>query len=253
VIVGQSTPAARALQRETRRIPIVFVQVTDPVRAGFVASMARPGGNITGMSMYEPAMGAKWIELLKEIAPVITRVALLFNPKTAPGGGSFFLRSIEAAASSLRVDPVAIPAHGAAEIEHGIDAFKRGVNDGLFVMPDLTMQGHRETIIALADRHRMPAVYSQRAFVAGGGLLSYGIDTIHQFRQAAEYVDRILRGQARRASGSGPGQIRVGGQPEDRQGARTRFPRQAARRRRRGDRVAPSCASTPVRSHAESV
>jgi putative tryptophan/tyrosine transport system substrate-binding protein len=144
--------------------------------------------------MYEPAMGAKWIELLKEIAPGVTRVALLFNPETTPGGGSFFLHSIEAAAPLLTVEPIAIPAHDATEIEHGIGAFTRGLNGGLFVMPDLTMQSHRELIIALADRHRTPAVYSQRTFVTSGGLISYGIDTIHQFRQAAEYVDRILRG-----------------------------------------------------------
>jgi putative ABC transport system substrate-binding protein len=194
VIVCQTTPSTRALQQETSTTPIVFIQVTDPVRAGFVASMARPGGNITGLSMYEPDMGAKWIELLKEIAPRITRVALLFNPKTAPGGGSFFLRSIEAAASSLGLEPIAIPAHDASEIEHGISVFTRGLSGGLFVMPDQTMHFHRTLIITLADRYRIPAVYSQRNYVTSGGLLSYGIDTIHQFRQAADYVDRILRG-----------------------------------------------------------
>ena len=194
VIVTQTTPSARALQRETRTIPIVFIQVTDPVRAGFVASMARPGGNFTGLSMYEPAMGAKWIELLKEIAPSVTQVALLFNPETAPGGGSFFLHSIQIAASALAVEPVAIPTHDAAGITHGIHAFNQTANGGLFVMPDQTMHLHRELIIALADQHRIPAVYSQRHFVISGGLLSYGIDTVHQFRLAAEYVDRILRG-----------------------------------------------------------
>jgi putative ABC transport system substrate-binding protein len=194
-IVVQSTPGVRALQQVTNTIPAVFVQVTDPVRAGFVASMSRPGGNITGLSMYEPAMGAKWIELLKEIAPGIRRVALLFNPQTAPGGGSFFLRSIEAAASSLAVDPVPISVADAAGIERGINAFVSGSSGGgLFVMPDLTMQFHHELIVALARRHRLPAVYSQRVFVGGGGLISYGIDTVDQFRKAAEYVDRIFRG-----------------------------------------------------------
>ena len=193
-IVVQSTPGVRALQQETNTIPVVFVQVTDPVRAGFVASMSRPGGNITGLSMYEPAMGAKWVELLKEIAPGIKRVALLFNPKTAPGGGSFFQRSIEAAASSLTVDPVPISVADAAEIERGIDEFVSGSSGGLFVMPDLTMQFHHELIVALARRHRLPAVYSQRVFVSDGGLISYGIDTLDQFRKAAEYVDRIFRG-----------------------------------------------------------
>jgi putative tryptophan/tyrosine transport system substrate-binding protein len=194
VIVVQSTPGVRVLQQETSTIPIVFVQVTDPVRAGFVASMARPGGNMTGLSMYEPAMGAKWIELLKEIAPSIKRVALLFNPETAPGGGSFFLRSIEAAAKSLAVEPVPISVHDAAGIEHGIDAFANGSSGGLFVMPDLTTQFHHKLIVALANRHRIPAIYSQLTFVTSGGLIAYGIDTVPQFRQAAEYVDRILRG-----------------------------------------------------------
>ena len=193
-IVVQSTPGVRALQQETNTIPVVFVQVTDPVQAGFVASMSRPGGNMTGLSMYEPAMGAKWVELLKEIGPGMKRVALLFNPQTAPGGGSFFLRSIEAAASSLAVDPVPISVADAAGIERGIDAFVSGPSGGLFVMPDLTMQFHHELIVALARRHRLPAVYSQRVFVSAGGLISYGIDTVDQFRKAAEYVDRILRG-----------------------------------------------------------
>jgi putative ABC transport system substrate-binding protein len=193
-IIVQSTPGVRALQQETNSIPVVFVQVTDPVRAGFVASMSRPGGNMTGLSMYEPDMGAKWVELLKEIGPGIKRVALLFNPQTAPGGGSFFLRSIEAAASSLAVDPVPISVADAAGIERGIDAFASGSSGGLFVMPDLTMQFHHELIVALARRHRLPAIYSQRVFVSGGGLISYGIDTVDQFRKAAEYVDRILRG-----------------------------------------------------------
>jgi putative ABC transport system substrate-binding protein len=194
VVVGQATPSVRALQQETSSIPIVFVQVTDPVRAGFVASMARPGSNITGLSMYEPAMGSKWIELLKQIAPGMKRIALLFNPETAPGGGSFFLRSIEAVTSSMAVQRISILAHDAAEIERGIDQFTRGVNEGLFVMPDVTMQSHRELIISLTHRHRIPAIYPLRTYVTSGGLMSYGIAYIHQFRQAAEYVDRILRG-----------------------------------------------------------
>src|SRR5262249_3096422 len=156
-IVVQSTPGVRALQ-ETRTIPVVFVQVTDPVRAGFVASMSRPGGNVTGLSMYEPAMGGKWVELLKEVAPGIKRVALLFNPQTAPGGGSFFLNSIKAAASSLAVDPVPVPVADAAGIEHGIVAFASGTSGALFVMPDLTMQFHHELIVAMASRHKLPAV-----------------------------------------------------------------------------------------------
>jgi putative ABC transport system substrate-binding protein len=195
VIVCQTTPSVRALGQETHTIPIVFIQVTDPVRAGFVASMARPGGNVTGLSMYEPAMGAKWLEVLKEIAPDVARVALLFNPETAPGRGSFFLSSIEAAAPSLAVKPITTPVQDAAGIERAIAAFARESNGGLFVMPDLTTQFHRDLIIGLAARHQLPAVYSQRTFVLSGGLISYGVDTIHQFHLAATYVNRILRGE----------------------------------------------------------
>jgi len=194
VIVGQMTPSARALKNETSTIPIIFVQVTDPISAGFVKSLGSPGGNITGFAMYEPAMGTKWLELLKEIAPSVQRVALLFNPETAPGQGVFFSGAIEAAAPSFGVVPQAVPVHDAPEIERGIEAFARQPNGGIFVMPDLTMQSHRELIAALAARHRMPAVYSQRFFCTSGGLICYGIDTIEQFRQAATYVDRILRG-----------------------------------------------------------
>jgi ABC-type uncharacterized transport system substrate-binding protein len=194
VIVGQTTPSVRALGQESHTIPIVFIQVTDPVRAGFIVSMARPGGNVTGLSMYEPAMGAKWLEVLKEIAPGVARVALLFNPETAPGRGAFFLESIAVAAPALAVKPIASTVQDAAGIERAIAAFARESDGGLFVMPDLTTQSHRDLIVGLAARHRLPAVYSQRTFVTSGGLVSYGIDTIHQFRQAAEYVDRILRG-----------------------------------------------------------
>ena len=194
VIVGQATPSVLALGQATRTIPIVFVQVTDPVSAGFVTSLARPGGNITGFAMYEPAMGAKWLEILKEIAPGVARVALIFNPETAPGRGLFFLRSIETASPSFAVQPIATAVHDGAEIERAIDAFAREPNGGLFIMPDLTTQFHRELIIELAARHRLPAIYSQRSFVTSGGLIYYGIDTIEQFRQAASYVDRILRG-----------------------------------------------------------
>src|SRR5262245_18973148 len=187
-------PSARALKNETSTIPIIFVQVTDPISAGFVKSLGSPGGNITGFAMYEPAMGTKWLELLKEIAPSVQRVALLFNPENAPRQVVFFSGAIEAAAPSFGVVLQAVPVHDAPEIERGIEAFARQPNGGIFVMPDLTMQSHRELIAALAARHRMPAVYSPRILCPSGGLICYGIDTIEQFRQAATYVDRILRG-----------------------------------------------------------
>jgi len=194
VIVSQSTPSTRALKGATSSLPIVFVQVTDPVGAGFVMSLARPGRNITGFAMYEPAMGTKWLELLKEIAPGVSRVALLFNPETAPGRGAFFSAAIEASAPSFGMVSTALPVGGAAEIKRSIEAFARDPNGGLFVMPDVTTQLHRELIVGLAALHRIPAIYSQRFFITSGGLICYGVDTVEQFRQTASYVDRILRG-----------------------------------------------------------
>jgi putative tryptophan/tyrosine transport system substrate-binding protein len=194
VIVSQSTPSTRALKGATSSIPIVFVQVTDPVGAGFVMSLARPGTNITGFAMYEPAMGTKWLELLKEIAPGVSRVALLFNPETAPGRGAFFSAAIEAGAPSFGMVSTALPVGGVAEIKRSIEAFARDPNGGLFVMPDVTTQLHRELIVGLAALHRIPAIYSQRFFITSGGLICYGVDTVEQFRQTASYVDRILRG-----------------------------------------------------------
>jgi len=194
VILGQSTPSTRALKGATSSIPIVFVQVTDPVGAGFVKSLARPGSNITGFAMYEPAMGTKWLELLREIAPGVRRVGLLFNPETAPGRGVFFSDAIETAAPSFGVVSTALPVGGAAEIKISIQTFARDPNVGLFVMPDVTTQLHRELIVELAALHRIAAIYSQRFFITSGGLICYGVDTVEQFRQAASYVDRILRG-----------------------------------------------------------
>jgi putative tryptophan/tyrosine transport system substrate-binding protein len=194
VIVAQSTPSTRALQGETSTIPIVFVQVTDPIGAGFVTSLARPGGNITGFAMYEPAMGTKWLELLKEIAPGVSRVAISFNPETAPGRGAFFSDAIEAGAPSFGMASTTLPVGGAADIERSIEAFSRDPNGGLFVMPDVTTQLHRQLIVGQAALHRVPAIYSQRFFITSGGLICYGVDTAEQFRQAASYVDRILRG-----------------------------------------------------------
>jgi putative tryptophan/tyrosine transport system substrate-binding protein len=194
-IVCQGTPSVRALREETATIPIVFVQVTDPVSAGFVTSLAHPGGNVTGFAMYEPNMGTKWLGILKEIAPAIKRVAIIFNPDTAPGRGSFFIDTIEAGAPKFGVQSVATPIHDAAAIERSIDRLAREPNGSLFVMPDITTEVHREFIVSLAARYRMPAIYSQRFFVESGGLISYGIDTIDLFRQGATYVDRILRGE----------------------------------------------------------
>jgi putative tryptophan/tyrosine transport system substrate-binding protein len=194
VIVGQGTISARALQGATNTIPVVFVQVTNPVGAGFVTSLAHPTGNITGFSMYEPDMGTKWLEILKEIAPSVTRVAVMFNPETAPGRGVFFERAIEAASPSLALKSFAVPVHDAAEIERAIAGIAQEQNGGLLLPPDATTNFHSELVVRLTAAHRLPAIFTQRFFVTAGGLVSYGVDTTELFRQTASYVDRILRG-----------------------------------------------------------
>jgi putative tryptophan/tyrosine transport system substrate-binding protein len=193
VILANSSPILAALRQETRTVPIVFVIVIDPIGGGFVSNLAHPGGNITGFTNFEFSMGGKWLEMLKDAAPVVARVAVIFNPETA-FYAVHFLRSVEAAASSLAVKPIATPIHDAAEIERAIDAFARESNGGLLVLPDTSTTVHRELIVALAGRHRLPAVFPFRFFATSGGLLSYGIDASDVFRQAASYIDRILRG-----------------------------------------------------------
>jgi putative tryptophan/tyrosine transport system substrate-binding protein len=193
VIVGQGTISARALQQATNIIPVVFVQVTNPVAAGFVTSLAHPSGNITGFAMYEPEMGTKWLEILKEVAPNIARVAIMFNPETAPGRGGFFEPVIEAASQSLSLTPFTIEVHDAAAIEQAMDSLAQESNYGLLVPPDATTYAYRDLIVRLAAEQRIPAIYSQRIFATIGGLISYG-DTVELFHQTASYVDRILRG-----------------------------------------------------------
>jgi putative ABC transport system substrate-binding protein len=193
LILATSTPALAALRQESTTLPIVFVQVTDPVGQGFVENLARPGGNITGFATWEFSIGGKWLEMLREMAPAVTRVAVVFNPQTAPFA-PLFLRSIEAAAPSFTIEPTAAPAPDAASIEAAIDAFARTANGGLIVLPDVTVLNHRDLIIALAARYRLPAIYPFRFFATSGGLISYGADSIDPFRRAGGYVDRILKG-----------------------------------------------------------
>ncbi len=183
------------LSRETRSIPIVFVGASDPVGAGYVASFARPGGNITGFTLFEASMAGKWLDELKEIAPTIARVALLVNPDTAVLRGTLYSREFAAAAATLKVEPVTAIARDAAEIETAIAALAQGPDGALIVVPDTFANAHRELIIALAARHRVPAVYGQRQFPMTGGLFSYGPDLVDSTRRAASYVDRILRGE----------------------------------------------------------
>jgi putative ABC transport system substrate-binding protein len=194
VIVANSTPITALLQRETRTVPIVFVAVSDPVGASFVASLPHPGGNITGFADAETAMVGKWLELLTEIAPGTKRIAAMFNPDTAAGGGSYFLPPLEAAAQLLKVELITARVHSDAEIEQVITSLGHEPRGGLVVVPDGFMVVHRAPIISLAARYIVPAVYWQSLFAKDGGLLSYGADYSDLFRRAAPYVDRILRG-----------------------------------------------------------
>jgi putative tryptophan/tyrosine transport system substrate-binding protein len=191
VIVGQSTPVVAALVRETQTIPIVFVNVADPIGSGFVVSLARPGGNSTGFMTDNSALGGKWVELLKEIAPRTVRVALMFNPTTAVPL-KFYMPSIQAAASTSGVEVNATPVHAKDEIEGVIAAQARDLS--LIVMPDPFNGANREQITLLAARYRVPAMYYRREFAEAGGLIAYASDFAEQFPQAAAYVDRILKG-----------------------------------------------------------
>ena len=194
VILSNTTPVTAALQRETRTIPIVFVVVSDPVGDGFVASLARPGGNLTGFVFTEAEMGGKWLELLREIAPGIKRAAIMFNPDTAPGRGSYYLPSFEAAARSLQVEPITAPVHSDVEIETGIASLGREPGGGLVAMGDSFMWGRRASVISSATRNNVPTIYPGAVCAKDGGLVSYAPSIGDIFRRAAPYVDRILRG-----------------------------------------------------------
>jgi putative ABC transport system substrate-binding protein len=193
VIVGQSTAAVVALVRETQTIPIVFLNVADPIGSGFVVSLARPGGNLTGFMTDNSALGGKWVELLKEIAPRTVRVALMFNPTTVVPL-KFYMPSIQAAASTASVEVNATPVHAKDEIEGVIIALARDQGNGLIVMPDPFNGANREHITLLAARYSVPAMYYRGEFAEVGGLISYANDFAEQFPQAAAYVDRILKG-----------------------------------------------------------
>jgi putative ABC transport system substrate-binding protein len=193
LLVANATPPLATLRAQTRTIPIVFNSVTDPVAQGFVASLARPGGNITGFGHWESTMGGKWLELLKETAPHVKHVAVVFNPVTAPYFG-LFLPTMEAAARSLAVTLTVSQVHDMAETERAFAAVAAQPDGGLMMLPDAFTANNRTQIIALAARYRLPAVYQYRYFTADGGLVSYGIDRVDVFRQTATYVDRILKG-----------------------------------------------------------
>jgi putative tryptophan/tyrosine transport system substrate-binding protein len=193
VLVSITTPATAALQAETKTVPIVFAMVSDPIGSGFVASFAKPGGNITGSINIEASLNGKWLELMHRIAPSVSRVAMLFNPQTAPYA-RYYLDTFRSAAAALPVEAIEAPFHNAAEIEAVIMKLGGESGAGLIVMPETSTALYRETICALANRYRLPAIYPFRFFISSGALLSYGIDSSDLLRGAASYVDRILRG-----------------------------------------------------------
>lgn len=194
LIVCETTPTLKAVADQTRTIPIVFVSVSDPVSNGFVTELARPGGNITGFTNFEASMGGKWVELLKKVAPASARAGVIFNPDTAPGGGSFFLKSVAASAPALQVEVLPFPVRSDDDIERAIAGLGRGPAGGLIVMLDVFTAVHRPAIIAQAAANRVPTVFPWRFGATDGGLASYGVDVVDLHRRAAGYADRILRG-----------------------------------------------------------
>jgi putative ABC transport system substrate-binding protein len=193
VIFAQSTGVVTAVAQETRTIPVVFVNVSDPVGAGFVASLPRPGGNLTGMLLFDADLSGKWLAMLKEISPKLRRAVLVIDPKTTPL--DYFYRPAEAVAPSLALEIAPAQVASSADIEHAMEANGRMPDSGFVIAPGSTILRNRDLIIALAIRHRLPGIYPESVFARAGGLMSYGIaDSLEPFRQAASYVDRILRG-----------------------------------------------------------
>ncbi len=193
VLLARTTPVALALKRETQVIPIVCVQVAEPIESGLVAGLARPGGNVTGFTNFEASMGGKWVELLKEIAPGVMRVAFIFNPNTAPYAEGF-VRAASAAAVSLQMELIPSPVRDDAGITGVLAALASRAGGGLVGMADTFVVAHRELILQLAAQHRLPAVYANSLFMPSGGLLAYAVDTVDLFRRAASYIDRIFKG-----------------------------------------------------------
>ncbi len=193
-VLGQSTPVTAVLMQATRTIPIVFVAVSDPIGSGFVASMARPGGNITGFTVLHASIAGKYLEILKEMVPQLARAAIMYNPNSVPGGGTFFSRPFIESATKLKVQPITAEVHDRSEIENAVMKLGRESGSGLILVPDNFMSVHRDPVISLTAQFRIPAIYPYRYFAEAGGLVSYGVDAIDQFRRASEYVSRILRG-----------------------------------------------------------
>jgi putative ABC transport system substrate-binding protein len=194
LILANTTPVTVALREQSGAVPIVFTQVVDPVGQGLVPNLAHPGGNVTGFTHLEFAIGGKWLQTLKEVAPAVERIAVVFNPQMAPYAEAL-VPPIEAAGRTFAVATMTAPAADAAAIEAAVTAFAHRPNGGLIVLPDVTTAQHRDLIIGLAAQHQLPAVYPFRYFTTSGGLISYGPDSIDPFRRAASYVDRILKGE----------------------------------------------------------
>jgi putative ABC transport system substrate-binding protein len=195
VIFAYAVAQLAPLSRETKSIPIIFVGASAPVEDGYVASYSHPGGNVTGFTQYEPSMVGKWLATLKQVAPAILRVAVMVNPDTAVMRGKFYSTAFESAAATLAVEPIAAEVHSASEIETAMAALAQRPGGALIVAPETFTTTNREVIIALAARHRLPAINGLRLFPASGGLMSYGPDTVDTVRRAASYVDRVLRGE----------------------------------------------------------
>jgi putative tryptophan/tyrosine transport system substrate-binding protein len=193
-IVGHSTPVVTALMHATRTIPIVFVSVSDPIGSGFVASTARPGGNITGFTILNASIAGKYVSMLKDMVPQLARVALMYNPDSVPDSGTFFSGAFMEAAAQYKVQPIIAEVHDPAEIENTITKLGGETGSGIALVPDNFTTVHRELIISLTAQFRIPAIYPYRYFAEAGGLLSYGVDAVDLFRRASEYVSRILRG-----------------------------------------------------------
>jgi putative tryptophan/tyrosine transport system substrate-binding protein len=238
VLLAGATPAVAPLRQQTHTIPIVFVLVSYPVELGFVQSLARPGGNITGFSAYDAPVMGKWVRLLKEVAPRVTRVAVMFNPGTAPFA-EFFNHSIEDAAPSFGITVTLAPVHDDAGIEEAIAAAAREPGGGLISLPESFSVTHRDVITAAAIRRGLPLIGLDELAKAGG-LMAFSFNLVDVHAQAASYIDRILRGrQSGRLTGSTADKLLADHQPQDRQGARPYRSASHARPRRRGDRVTP--------------
>ena len=208
LVLSHTTPTTAALLRETRTIPIIFANVSDPIGSGFVASLSRPGGNVTGFTTIEGSMGGKWLELLNEISPHVNRVAFLFNPETATYA-EYYLNLFKTAGTSFGVEATPAPVRDKSEIETVMATLAGRPNGGLVVMPDSFLIAHRAEITSLAARYHVPAVYPFRFFAEVGGLLAYGVDLSDNFGRAALYADRIVGREAGRAARPGTGQVRV--------------------------------------------